>query len=130
MGSFSGRFPALQEGTYRIELPVPETDGELLDRRIQVKAPDLEREDPRRNDSLLSEIADKTGGKYYVGMANATASHGTPPLAAKLKDRTSTIVLPIAPDPREKEVWLRWIMIALCGLLCLEWLTRRLLRLA
>ena len=67
-GAYLGQFPALQEGTYRLELPVPESDNERLTRRIQVKVPDLERENPRRNDALLSAIAKNTGGKYYVGI--------------------------------------------------------------
>ena len=67
-GTYVGQFPVLQEGTYRLELPVPESDGERLTRRIQVKVPDLERENPRRNDALLSRIAKNTGGKYYVGV--------------------------------------------------------------
>ncbi len=130
VGAFLGQFPALLEGTYRLELPVPESDNERLSRRIQVKAPDLERENPRRNDVLLSAIAKNTGGRYYIGMESAVATHGVPPLTMQLKDRTSTVVLPITPNPQEKEAWLRWIMIALCGFLCLEWLVRRLLRLA
>jgi len=130
LGAFLGQFPALQEGTYRLELPVPESENERISRRIQVKTPDLERENPRRNDALLSAIASNTGGKYYIGMSSATAMHGSPPLAMQLKDRTSTAVLPIAPNPQEKEVWLRWIMYALFGFLCFEWLIRRLLRLA
>ena len=47
---------------------MPESDNERLTRRIQVKVPDLERENPRRNDALLSAIASGTGGKYYVGI--------------------------------------------------------------
>lgn len=130
IGAFLGQFPALQEGTYRLELPVPESENERLTRRIQVKTPDLERENPRRNDALLSGIAKSTGGRYYIGMNSATATHGVPPLTMQLKDRTSVAVLPIAPNPQEKEVWLRWIMLALFGFLCFEWLIRRLLRLA
>ncbi len=129
-GAYAGQFPALQEGTYRLELPVPESENERLDRRIQVKAPDLERENPRRNDAVLSAIAKNTGGKYYVGLAAALAPHGTPPLVDELRDRTTTIILPVAPDPRQEEHWLRLMMIVLGGLLCLEWLIRRLLKLA
>jgi hypothetical protein len=129
-GAYVGQFPALQEGTYRLELPVPESENERLDRRIQVKVPDLERENPRRNDAVLGAIAKKTGGKYYVGLAAAIAPHGTPPLVDELRDRTTTIILPVAPDPRQEEHWLRFMMIVLSGLLCLEWLIRRLLKLA
>jgi hypothetical protein len=129
-GAYLGQFPALHEGTYRLELPVPESENERLSRRIQVRVPDLERENPRRNDAVLGAIAKNTGGKYYVGLASAIAPHGTPPLADELRDQTTTIILPVAPDPRQGENWLRFMMIALCGLLCLEWLIRRLLKLA
>ena len=78
-GSYQGQFPVLMEGTYRLELPIPESDNKRLVRRIQVKAPDLERENPRRNDALLSAIAQKTGGRYYIGMQSAVATHGVPP---------------------------------------------------
>jgi hypothetical protein len=130
VGAYLGQFPVLHEGTYRLELPVPESENERLSRRIQVKAPDLERENPRRNDAVLSAIAKNTGGKYYVGLASAIAPHGTPPLVDELRDQTTTIVLPVAPNPHQEENWLRFMMIALCSLLCLEWLIRRLLKLA
>ena len=129
-GAYLGQFPALLEGTYRLELPVPESENEQLSRRIQVEVPNLERMNPRRNDALLSEIAKSTGGRYYNGMASAIAASGVPPLTAQLTDRTNTVILPVAPNPQQEETWLRWMMVALCGVLCLEWLVRRLLKLA
>ncbi len=129
-GAYVGQFPALVEGTYNIELPVPESENERLTRRIQVRVPDLERENPCRNDAVLSMIAKNTGGKYYVGLGSAIAPHGTPPLVGELKDQTSTVILPVAPNPQQEEAWLRTAMIVLCSLLCLEWLIRRLLKLA
>ena len=50
--------------------------------------------------------------------------------SAKLEGRSLTEVVPVAPDPKWEEDWLRWMMIALCAALCLEWLIRRLARLA
>jgi len=129
-GSYMGRFAARQEGTYRLELAVPESEGEKLSRRIQVMSPDLERENPRRNDALLSAMAQETGGRYYVGLKDALDPGDSSPLAVQLQDRTSTIILPVAPNPIREERWLRGLMIALCGLLCIEWLLRRLLKLA
>ena len=129
-GAYLGQFPALQEGTYHLELPVPESDDERLTRRIQVKVPDLERENPRRNDAVLGLIARNTGGKYYVGIPDAISVGGADGLVRQLKDRTATVVLTDAPNPQWEETWLRWMMIALCGLLCLEWLIRRLVKLA
>ncbi len=129
-GAYLGQFPALQEGTYRLDLAVPESQNERLSRRIQVKAPDLERENPRRNDALLSTIAKQTGGKYYVGVQAATATTGPNSLVDQLMDRTSVVIQPVAPNPQREELWLKVLMVVLCGLLCLEWLIRRLMKLA
>ncbi len=127
-GAYAGQFPVLQEGTYRLELPVPESDRERMVRRIQVKVPDLERENPRRNDALLSAVAKGTGGKYYVGVDAILA--GRDALAQQLPDRTNTAILTAAVNPQSEERWLRWLMTGLCGLLCGEWLIRRLVKLA
>jgi hypothetical protein len=106
---------------------VPDSENERLSRRIQVKAPDLERENPRRNDALMSVIAKNTGGKYYIGIPKAIGPNG---LADQLKDRTATEIQPAAPNREWEDTWLRWMMFALCGLLCTEWLIRRLAKLA
>ncbi|MEN6459246.1 MAG: VWA domain-containing protein [Thermoguttaceae bacterium] len=129
-GSYRGQFTAQLEGTYRLELPIPESD-ERLNRRIQIEIPNLERTNTRRNDPLLTQIATMTGGRHYTGMPAAVATSGVShPLAAQLPDRTSTVILPITPNPHSDEIWLRWMMIGICGLLCSEWLIRRLLKLA
>jgi len=126
-GMYQAQFSATEEGSYRLELTAPESDNERLIRRIQVRLPELERENPQRNDALLSRIAKKTGGKYYVGVDSIFRDK--PPLAEQLQDRTSTIPTDV-PNPQSEETWLRWMMIALCGVLCLEWLIRRLMKLA
>jgi len=128
IGTYAGRFPVLQEGAYRLELAIPESD-ELLSRRIQVKVPELEREHPQRNDPLLKRIAEGTGGAYYVGL-DALSQTGSECLAERLKDRTRIEILPDAPNSDWQQKWLRWMMYTLCGLLCLEWLIRRLAKLA
>ena len=109
---------------------MPESDNERLTRRVQVKVPELERENPQRNDALLASIAKNSGpgGRYYIGMNSIFG--GEHPLVKELKDRTTTVIQPEAPDPKSEEEWLKWMMIALCGLLCLEWLIRRLVKLA
>ena len=72
IGTYQGQFPATEEGAYRLELTVPESDNERLIRRIQVRMPELERENPQRNDALLGQIAKESGGnsagKYYIGV--------------------------------------------------------------
>ena len=92
--------------------------------------PKLEEENPERQAALLSEIAAKTGGTYYPGLSAALGLSTPASLAAKLEGRSLTEVIPVAPDPKWEEAWLRWMMIGLCVALCLEWLIRRLAKLA
>ncbi len=118
------------EGSYRLELPIPESENERLSKRIQVKMPDLERENPQRNDPLLVRIAKGTGGKHYVGTSAIFDPEKSKTLTSLFKDRTRTIIRPTSPDPQWERDWLRWAMCIIIGLLCLEWLIRRLLKLA
>jgi len=129
-GTFAGRFTALREGAYRLDLSIPDGGGERLVRYVQVEMPRAERKDPQRNDALLARIAQHTGGKYYVGPELALSA-GTPDaLAGQLKDKTRTIILTAAMDKAWEETWLRWTMYVLVGLLAGEWLIRRLYKLA
>lgn len=126
-GNYSGQFAVRQEGVFRLELPVPDTDAERLTRRIQVRVPDLERENPQRNDPLLTEIARETGGRFYVGMDALMGGTEIPPLAQELRDRSLIIPVSEAPKPLWDNVY---VLLGLCGVLAVEWLTRRLLKLA
>jgi len=66
-----------------------------------------------------------------VGMSQALeGTLGKEPVAALLKDKTLTNVLLDAPNPEWKDLWLRWMLGVLCGVLFLEWLIRRLVKLA
>jgi hypothetical protein len=127
-GTYRGQFALHKEGVYRLELPVPESDNERLTRRIQVKVPDLEREHPQRNDALLSEIAAKTGGVYYIGLDSALGVNNKgKSLPQVLRDQSRTITIVGKPTP----LWATAAtMYVICGLLCLEWLIRRLAKLA
>ncbi len=129
-GMYAGQFTALVEGTYRLEMAVPESGGEQLVRRIQVRVPDVERENPERNDAVLSEIASRTGGQYYVGADAVLGHRGKPPLANQLPDKTEVTYLAGLTDRQFEHDWLRGLLIAICGLLSLEWLIRRLSKLA
>ncbi len=129
-GMYVGQFTALQEGTYRLEMDLPGSDGEQLSRRIQVRVPDLERESPERNDALLSEIAKRTGGRYYVGTESVLGAPGLPPLANQLQDRTEVTYLAGVTDRQFDERWMQALLAVICGALCLEWLIRRLSKLA
>jgi hypothetical protein len=126
-GTYSGQFAVRQEGVCRLELPVPDTDTERLTRRIQVRVPDLERENPQRNDRLLTALAGETRGRYYVGMDALLGVNVDRPLVEELSDRSLIIPVSEAPVPLWDNAY---VMLGLCGLLAVEWLTRRLLKLA
>jgi hypothetical protein len=104
--------------------------NERLSRRVQVKVPDLERESPERNDALLSEIASRTGGAYYVGADAVLGHRGLPALAGRLQDRTEITYLAGVPDAEFERHWTDGLLALICGALCLEWLIRRLSKLA
>jgi hypothetical protein len=128
-GTYLGQFTVHKEGSYRMELPVPESQDErLVTPPIQVTIPNLERNHVQRNDPLLSEIARQTQGRYYVGLDSALGmTPGTEPLALALRDRSRTLTLAAPPDRLWDNLWMLGLV---CGLLCVEWLVRRLVKLA
>lgn len=132
-GTFSGQFTTLLEGDYKVELQPPHAElDELLIREVRVRVPDLEIEKPERNDPVLQDIAQLTGGRYYVGMAAAANRQGAglPPLANELEPQDQVTYLPGQPDRQFEEQLMMWLMVLICGALCFEWLLRRLTKLA
>jgi hypothetical protein len=129
-GTYLGQFQALQEGEYQLDLTIPEGLEEHLTRSIRVVIPKLEEENPQRNAALLGEIAAKTGAVYFANLADALRSGSGQGLVDRLPDASRVESVPVAPKPEWEETWLRWLMIGLCTALCLEWLVRRLVKLA
>ncbi len=129
-GMYAGQFTALQEGTYRIELPSSESADEPLTKRIQVKVPNLERENPQLDEKLLTQIAERTQGAYFHGLRSTLGLDQKPSLAAQLKDRTEESYVAGVPDTPWQKEWMTWLLYGICGALALEWLLRRISRLA
>ena len=132
-GMFSAQFTVMQEGNYRIELSSPGGGpDELLTREVRVVATRAESERPERNDALMKELADKTGGQYFIGVRAAVnqQNSGRAPLANLLEPQDQVSYLPGTPDRKFEEVLMTWLMILISGVLCCEWLIRRLSRLA
>jgi hypothetical protein len=132
-GMFSVQFRAMMEGNYRIELEIPESGGqEFLTREVRVRIPELEKENSRRNDPLLEEVAQLSNGAYFIGIDAATNagpdSHATLPDLVVAQDQETT--LPGTPDVEFDEQLMAWLIALIAGALCLEWLFRRLSRLA
>ena len=132
-GMFAGQFTALQDGDYQVELQVPQASEEiLLMQTVRVRIPALEIENPKRDDALLKEVAQLSQGEYYIGLTTATNRDGAnrAPLASHLEPQDQQTTLPGTPDPDFEEKLMAWLIGLICGALCLEWLLRRLARLA
>lgn len=130
-GLFAGQFPVLQPGSYQLEL-APADGGEPLTRRLTVTAPQLEVDNPQRNDNLATLIAKGTGGVYFVGMESAVGMLSGPSLAGLLekRDQSRESYVAEARDPKWDQQWLLGLLVFIVSVLCLEWIIRRLCRLA
>jgi hypothetical protein len=130
-GTYGGQFSAALLGDYRLELRVPQSvENEILTRQVRVDVPKREIERPERNDALLRQIAADTDGEYYIGFASAQGSRGTPALAAQLQPQDQTTTIPGTPDRLFDRLLMTWLMGLITGVLSLEWLLRRLSKLA
>lgn len=128
-GMYAGRFIAAQPGDYQLELVLPGS-GEpvILEREVRVRLPNLEVERPQRNDQVLRNIAAESNGKYYVGLAAAVRGDGS--LANTVASKRRETFLPGTPDQEFQRQLMKWLLTLICGVLSLEWLVRRLNKLA
>lgn len=130
-GMYSEQFTAEEEGDYRVELQNPSAGDELLVQEVRVRIPALETERPQRNDALLKEIADKSGGQYFVGFETALAmTEGRSAVASLLRPQDQVTVLPGTPDRQFDRQLMTWLLGVIAAVLSTEWLIRRLIRLA
>ncbi|HEY3393221.1 MAG TPA: hypothetical protein VGK58_10960 [Lacipirellulaceae bacterium] len=130
-GMYTGQATVLQEGTYQVALSIPDSDEEPLTRYLQVRVPDLERAQPQRNEKLLASLAEETGGKYYKDFHTAVrGNNALKPLKDAIESRAEVKLLKDAPDQRFAEAQMHWLLGVIAGSLFLEWIIRRLNRLA
>jgi hypothetical protein len=136
-GMFTGQFAATLDGDYLIAVQPPGAlADEVLMQDVKVRVPDLEIERPLRNDALLGELAEGSGGAYYVGLDAAKAKNesveGQPAssLAAALLPQDQETFLQGLPDRDFQQTYAGWLLFLICTALCFEWTIRRLHRLA
>ncbi len=129
-GTFVGFFTAVSEGDYRVELiPPGGALDDLLQREVRARAPALETEQSTRNDVLMQDLAEQTGGAFLVGMNDAITS-GDSSLANLLQPQQQVAILPGSVDRDWKQSLMTWLMALICAALSLEWTIRRLSKLA
>lgn len=154
LGTYVGMFLARQTGSYEVRLPIGDLAGrQVLSQQVTVRVPTREIQRPQRNDRLLTELTQKTGGAFLPDFATAseptsdslnlrpstndtTLNPGEASAEPKMRivsliaPREQVNFLPGAPD-RPFQQRLMGALMALIGTaLSLEWLLRRLSKLA
>lgn len=119
-GQYVGNFRVSTAGTWKVEVPVPQS-REMLAEKIDVVLPNLETDNARQNAQLLRLIAEDTGGAYFA-LEEA---------AVEVPSRLPNMGEEFQIDQQLKTLWDKQIyLFILVGLLSVEWLTRKLLKLA
>ncbi|MCA9056690.1 MAG: hypothetical protein KDA75_22840, partial [Planctomycetaceae bacterium] len=117
---FTGDLRVALPGRYRLELKIPDS-SETLSEELSVQLSRLEASSLTQNAKLLQTLVGNTGGRYLT-LATAAAE-----IPALLPNQGETTII----DEQIEEQWDRWwLLLTLATLLSLEWLTRKLLKLA
>lgn len=117
---FTGEFRPATQGRYRLEFALPDSTERVVT-EIDVQFPRQEAASLVQDVSLLKRLVDGTSGQYLSPDEVLAALPGL------LPNKGERVII----DQRVTELWDRgWLMGLLAGLACLEWLTRKLLKLA
>ena len=130
-GTYGGRFVVREAGSYEIRLTLGDAlDEQVLRQSVQVRLPTIELERPRRNDPDMEQFASMTGGRYIPVEEDTTDDAIVGGLVTRLRPQPQTTILPGTPDidfSRRRNAILMWLI---ATMLTMEWVTRRLHRLA
>jgi hypothetical protein len=137
-GVYTGQLPVLLPGEYQVQLQLGGlASDEFLQATIDARIPAREMQQAERNDPLLRQLAVDTGGTYWAGVRNAMPggtrlenSGQNVSVVDAIEPKDQIAYLPGAPDRNFQLRWLGWLMAWIAGCLSLEWLSRRLHRLA
>ena len=131
-GVYSGQFPVQVPGQYTLQLQLGGlASNEVLTATVDARVPARELQNSERHDELLRQMAVDTGGQYWTGATAALGvSGGDPGVVDRLEPQDQVAYLPGAADRVFQLRWLGWLMAWIAGSLSLEWLSRRLHRLA
>ncbi len=130
-GTYGGRFIVREAGAYELRLTLGDAlDEQVLRQSVQVRLPTIELERPRRNDADMQQFATMTGGTYLPVEETTTAQAIAETLVSLVRPQPQTTVLPGTPDvefSKRRNAILMWLI---ASMLTMEWVTRRLHRLA
>jgi tetrahydromethanopterin S-methyltransferase subunit B len=125
LGVYVNQFLAKQTGTYEVQLPIGSlSERQVLTQSVAIRVPTREVQRPQRNDRLLADLAKKTGGQYSSSLSDSVDT------LASIATREQINYLPGAPDRPFQQRLMGWFMALIATALSLEWLLRRLSKLA
>ncbi len=117
---FTGEFRAMKPGRYRLSFRLPDSSEEV-GTEIELQIPRQEAASLVQDVNQLKRLVDGTDGQYVPLVEAASV------VPALLPSRGERVII----DQRVRELWDRgWLMGLLAGLICVEWLARKLWKLA
>ncbi|MDB4678868.1 VWA domain-containing protein [Rhodopirellula sp.] len=130
-GTYGGQFVVREAGSHEVRLSFGDALNEqLLRQSVQVRLPTQELERPQRNDELLERLAKMTAGQYLAVDPSTTNQSVVDSLLERIVPQPQVSILPGSPDQLfslRRNAVLMWLF---AGLLSMEWIVRRLHRLA
>lgn len=126
-GTFDGVCVVDQEGDYQVVLPIPDSaTNDVLVKTFKASIPDLEKLKPQRNDSALQDLADRTGGHYFVGMESLTETESSPEsLPALIPPQDQETFLTGTLNRMFQKKLMIWLLTWFVFAMSVEWITRR-----
>jgi len=125
LGVYVNQFLAKQTGTYEVQLPIGSlSERQILSQSVAIRVPTREVQRPQRNDRLLLDLAKRTGGQFSSSLTEAEES------LVSIPPREQVNYLPGAPDRPFQQRLMGWFMALIATALSVEWLLRRLSKLA
>lgn len=129
-GTLGGAFVATREGGWLVEIDPLAVGDERLTRRIQAQLPDRELVSPRLDRATLTRLAEATAGSVAFLDGGAPVDAVAEAIAGSLPDRSRRDYATGSMDAPFKRRLNATLLAVGVGCLCLEWITRRLARLA
>ncbi|QDT60362.1 hypothetical protein SV7mr_28830 [Stieleria bergensis] len=130
-GTYGGRFIVRETGNYQLLLTLGAGRSEVvLEQNVQVGLPEMELERPKRNDGDLQTLADIGGGSYLKIDPGVDDRQVSNELTENIVPQPQLTILPGTPDPLFTERRNAVILWLIAGILTMEWVIRRLHKLA
>jgi len=130
-GTYGAQFVVRESGDYEVRLTLGDALNEqLLQQALRVRLPTTELERPRRNDELLTRLASLSNGKYFPMDESVSSQDVATSLIQNIQPRSQQSILPGTYDQEfliRRNAVLMWL---LATFLTMEWVVRRLHRLA